>query len=250
MMGRSFWLAAMLLAAASMPLSAQTGGSKQEVKAPSAEAMALARLMSPRDLLIEMEVREFDKNFVSSLRADADVKSLDDEYPGLIEAMHKASRGLVAEATARSVDKIHVAVSQLIDANFTPADISELSEFYRSPTGMKTIRQMAANADASKIYERAVQEDDFKLTAEQISSQLDENARKTAATFTPEETTQMVLFMAKPSFIKLAKAQPDIQKLLADEFNAPDPEFDKQIETVMGAAVEQHLASFEKSGGK
>ena len=60
----------------------------------------------------------------------------------------------------------------------------------------------------------------------------------------------MMLFMAKPSFGKLAKAQPQIQKILADEFNAPDPEFDRQVEQAMGAAIEQHIASFEKTGGK
>ncbi|MNC94580.1 hypothetical protein D3C83_114700 [compost metagenome] len=77
-----------------------------------------------------------------------------------------------------------------------------------------------------------------------------DNARKAVQTFTPEEQTEMMLFMAKPSFGKLARAQPQIQKILAEEFNAPDPEFDRQVEQAMGAAIEQHIASFEKTGGK
>lgn len=219
-------------------------------QATATQAIELARLMSPRDLLVDMEVREFDKHFVPSLRSDPELKSLEDEYPGLFEAMHKASRGLVVEATGRSAGKIHAAVAKVIEASFTAADIAELANFYRSPVGLKTLQQMAASADAGQVYQDAVSKTEFKLTEAQIAAQIHDSARKAAQTFTPEEQTEMMLFMAKPSFGKLAKAQPQIQKILADEFNAPDPEFDRQVEQAMGAAIEQHIASFEKSGGK
>ena len=239
-----------LIAAVPAPAIALAGTGPQAAAAPAAEALALARLMSPRDLLVDMEVREFDKHFVSSLGADPDMKSLDDKYPGLFEAMHKSSRILVAEAMARSVDQIQISVAKLIETSFTAADIIELNDFYRSPTGQKTIQQMAASADASQIYQRAVEEQEFHLTEEQIASQVRANAQKAAETFTPEEQTQMLLFMAKPSFAKLAKAQPQIRKILADEFNAPDAAFDKQIEEAMAAAIERHIASFDKTDGK
>lgn len=222
----------------------------QAVRAPQDQAIGLARLMSPRDLLVDMEVREFDKHFVSSLRADPELKSMEDEYPGLFEAMHKASRGLVSQSMSRTVEQIHLSIAKLIEATFTPADIAELSDFYRSPVGQKTIRQMAASADAGKLYSQAVEQREFKLTEEQIAAQVQDNARKAVQTFTPDEQTEMMLFMAKPSFGKLARAQPQIQKILADEFNAPDPEFDRQVEQAMGAAIEQHIASFDKNGGK
>lgn len=222
----------------------------QAARAPQDQAIGLARLMSPRDLLVDMEVREFDKHFVSSLRADPELKSMEDEYPGLFEAMHKASRGLVSQSMSRTVEQIHLSIARLIEASFTPADIAELSDFYRSPVGQKTIRQMAASADAGKLYSQAVEQREFKLTEEQIAAQVQDNARKAVQTFTPDEQTEMMLFMAKPSFGKLARAQPQIQKILADEFNAPDPEFDRQVEQAMGAAIEQHIASFDKNGGK
>jgi hypothetical protein len=206
--------------------------------------------MSPRDLLVDMEVREFDKHFIPSLRSDPEMKSLDDQYPGMFEAMRKASRGLVAESMGVSVGKIHASVAKLIESSFTPADIAELANFYRSPVGQKTIRQMAASADAGQIYQRAIEEPEYKLTEGQIAAQVHENAQKAVQSFTPEEQTEMLLFMAKPAFGKLAKAQPEIQKILAEEFNAPDPEFDRQVEQAMGAAIEQHIASFENDGGK
>ncbi len=222
----------------------------QAARPTAAQAIALAELMSPRDLLVDMEIREFDKHFVTSLSADPEMKALEDQYPGLFEAMHKASRGLVAEATGRSVGQIHAAVAKLIESTFTPADIVELSDFYRSPVGQKTLRQMAAAADAGQVYQRAVAESEFKLTEDQIAAQLHESAQKTAQSFTPEEQTEMLLFMAKPSFGKLAKTQPQIQKMLADEFNAPDPDFDRLVEQAIAAAIERHIASFEKSGGQ
>lgn len=239
-----------LIAAAPISAMAPADAIPQTAQPTATQAIELARLMSPRDLLVDMEVREFDKHFVSSLRSDPEMKSLDDQYPGLFEAMHKVSRDLVAEAMGRSAGKIHATVAKLIESSFTPADIAELSDFYRSPIGQKTIRQMAASADASRIYQQAIKDPEFNLTGDQIAAQVHENAQKAVQNFTSEEQTEMMLFMAKTSFGKLAKAQPQIQKILADEFNAPDPEFDRQVELAMGAAIEQHIASFEQSGRK
>jgi hypothetical protein len=242
--------ALVLISASPVPAFAPAATAPQSAQPVTSQATELAQLMSPRALLVDMEVREFDKHFVASLRSDAEMKALDDQYPGLFEAMHKASRGLVADAMGRSVGKIHTSVAKLIEASFTAADIVELTTFYRSPVGRKTVSQMAASADASEIYQRAVEKSDFKLTEDQISAQVHQSAQKTAQSFTPEEQVDMMLFMAKPSFGKLAKAQPQIQKILADEFNSPDPDFDRQIEQAMGAAIEHHIASFEESGGK
>ena len=249
-MRRMVLLGLALVLVAPIPAMALSDADRPAATASSADAVALARLMSPRDLLVDMEVREFDKHFVSSLKSDPDMKSLDDDYPGLFEAMHKASRGLVAEATGRSVDQVHVGLSKLIEASFTQADIVELLNFYRSPIGQKTMHQMAASADASKVYQRAMEDREFKLTGDEIDAQGHDTARKAVQSFTPEEQTQMMLFMAKPSFGKLAKVQPQIQKMLADEFNAPDPEFDKRVEEAMAEAIEQHIESFDKTGAK
>lgn len=242
-------VAALLIAAPSVAIAPLDQASRA-AQATASQSLVLAELMSPRDMLVDMEVREFDKHFVPSMRANAEMKALDDQYPGLFEAMHKASRGLVAEATGRSAQKIHAAVARLIETSFTSADVAELTDFYRSPVGLKTLRQMAAAADAGQVYQQAVNDGDFTLTQDQISVQIQESARKAAQTFSPNEQTEMMLFMAKPSFGKLAKAQPQIRKILADEFNAPDPDFDRQVEQAMATAIEQHIASIEKSGGK
>jgi hypothetical protein len=247
---RSVLLGLALVSAAPAIARDPADSAPQSAPATATQAIQLARLMSPSDLLVAMEVREFDKHFIPSLRSDPEMKSLDDQYPGLFEAMHKASRGLVAEATGRGATKIHTAIAQLIEASFTSADIVELTDFYRSPVGLKTVQQMAASADAGQVYQNAVSESGFKLTDVQIAAQIKDSARKAAQTFTLEEQAEMLLFMAKPSFGKLARAQPQIQKILADEFNAPDPEFDRQVEQAMGAAIEQHIASFEQTGDK
>ena len=235
-----------LLAAMPLPAVAESADVPETAVAPASEAMALARLMSPRDLLIGMELREFDKNFVASLKTDPDIKSLDDEYPGLFEAMRTATRDLVATAMGRSVDHIQLSVGRLIETQFTPAEVTELATFYRSPVGQKTLQQMAANADASKVYQRAVQEPDFTFSETQIAEQARENAAKAVKSFTPDEQVQMVLFMAKPSFQRLAKVQPQIRKILADNLNSSDPEFDKQVDNAMATAIEQHIAGFQK----
>jgi hypothetical protein len=244
-------LAAMALVVAPASLAAQTPERTAPVTASVEQAMTLARLMSPRDLLIEMEVREYDKHFVPSLRSNPDLNSLEIEYPGLFDAMHRATRGLVAKGTGQTVDQLHEAMVALIQEQFSDADVNELINFYRSPVGQKTVQQMAGAADAGEIYQEAAEQEDFKLTAEYIAEQNRQSAKKAAKTFTPDEQAQMLLFMAKPSFTKLARAQPQIQKILAEKMNAPDPEFDREVEQAMSSAIEQHIAAFEgKSDGK
>ena len=245
-MRRLLLLGMALLGAVSLPLSAAPSAVFETKTAPASEAMALARLMSPRDLLIQIELREYDKHFVTSLRSDPDLKSLDDEYPGLFDAMRVSTRDLVATAMGRSVDQIHLSIARLVEVEFTPAEITELANFYRSPVGQKTLQQMAATADASKVYQQAVKEPEFKFSEEQIAEQSRETATRAVKSFTPDEQVQMILFMAKPSFQKLAKAQPEIRKILADNINDSDPEFDKQVDEAMASAIERHIAGFEK----
>ena len=250
-MRRMLLLAAVALAAVPASLSAQAPEPAAAAMVPADQALTLARLMSPRDLLIEMEVREFDKHFVPSLQSDADLKSLEETYPGLFEAMHKATRDLVAKGMGRTADQLHEAIAAMIQEQFSTADVAELIGFYQSPVGQKSVRQMANAADATAIYQQAVDQDDFKLTPEYIAEQNRLNATKAAKTFTPDEQAQMILFMAKPSFTKLARVQPQIQKILAEKVNAPDPDFDREVEQAMSSAIEQHIASFEeKSDGK
>jgi hypothetical protein len=239
-------MAGIAMAASPASLSAQALEKSASITAPADQALTLAQLMSPRDLLVAMEVREFDRHFVPSLRADADLKSLEDEYPGMFDAMHKVTRGLVSKGTGRTVDQLHGALAALIQEQFSAADVVELINFYRSPVGQKTVQQMAGAADASQIYQQAVEQEDFKLTPEFIAEQNQQNARKAAQTFTPDEQAQMIMFMAKQSFTKLARAQPQIRKILAEKMNAPDPEFDREVEQAMSSAIAQHIASFEE----
>lgn len=244
-------LAALAAALMSPPLLAQAAEQTAPVTAPADQALTLAQLMSPRDLLIDMEVREYDKHFVPSLRSNPDLNSLEEEYPGLFDAMHKATRGLVAKGTGRTVDQLHEAMVALIQEQFTRSDVDELITFYRSPVGQKTVQQMAGAADAGQIYQEAVEQEDFKLTTEYIAEQNQLSAKQAAKSFTAGEQAEMILFMAKPSFTKLARAQPQIQKILAEKFNAPDPDFDHEVEEAMSSAIEQHIATFEaKSDGK
>jgi len=241
----------MAAALMSAPLLAQAAEQTAPVTAPADQALTLAQLMSPRDLLIDMEVREYDKHFVPSLRSNPDLNSLEEEYPGLFDAMHKATRGLVAKGTGQTVDQLHQAMVALIQEQFSRSDVDELISFYRSPVGQKTVQQMAGAADAGQIYQEAVEDEDFKLTAEYIAEQNQLSAKRASRNFTPDEQAQMLLFMAKPSFTKLARAQPQIQKILAEKFNAPDPVFDQEVEQAMSSAIERHIAAFEeKSDGK
>lgn len=211
-----------------------------ESLAPS-QVGELARLMSPRALLIETELREFDKNFVPTLRANEHMKPLEGEYPGIFETMHAATRPLVAKAMEKAVDKLHSKTAALFAESMTSAEIADLIAFYRSPAGQNVLTQMAAAIDASKLYEQALDDPEREITSADISDQTKSTAARAMKNYSTADQAELVKFMGRPAFWKLAKLQPRIREIMAETFNAPDPEIDAEMEAVMMATAERYM---------
>ncbi len=227
--------------ALAVPVSVPAQASPAIAVQPSAAALDLARLMSPRDLLVAAEVREFDKHFVSSLLTKPEMKTLEDAYPGLVEAMHRSARPLVAETMGKRVDEIHGKIAALIFREFSSVEIADLTQFYRSPTGLKVIGGMAAAIDTAPIYQKAVDAPEFKVTAEDMSRQAAASAGKATKDLSASELIEMIQITTRPGFVKLKSIQPQFRTILIETINAKDPAYERKVDDTLRTAMEQHI---------
>jgi hypothetical protein len=232
---------------ASQPALATLAPAEQPAPSISVDALELARLMSPRDLLIQMELREFDKHYVPTLQANSEMKPLEDEHPGLFKEMHRVSRPIVEKVMGKSVDQLHVKASVLFAAQMTPAEIAELVTFYRSDSGRAILTKMSASVDTKAIYDKALASSDATVTAADIAAQTNAAATQAAKTLSDVEKADLKTMMTRPAFWKLAKLQPELRTMMAKVFNAPDPEMDAEIETAVIGVFEKFVGPSAKA---
>jgi len=129
------------------------------VSSVAAEALALAKLMAPRDLRIEGELKQFDANFSSALLKDKGVQEVEGKYPGTVDAMAKAVRPLLAEETGKIADRAYPKIAAILSSELSGPDIAELTAYYGSPAGRNLLRQLVESMDASSIYADALKND-------------------------------------------------------------------------------------------
>lgn len=218
--------------------------SKNEV---SPEALALAKLMSPRDIRIDAELKQFDQNFVKTLLQEDGAKELEADYPGLTAAMAKAVRPLVAAETARIMDQAYPAMAKVLATDLTGEEIAELTAYYGSPAGKNLLRQTANSIDASDVYAQAAKNQ--RVTEESAAAQAFMAGIQATAQISDADRQALKALTERPVYAKLQTVQPKILKIILDASNAPDPAYEKRIEEAMSAAVEAHVnAASAKSG--
>lgn len=217
-------------------------------KAPAAaeavapDALALARLMSPRDLRIEGELRQFDLNFSKTLLQNAEVKAIEDKYPGTVDAMARAVRPLLAEETGKIAEGAYPRMAKLLADELTGSEIAELTAYYGSPAGRNLLRQLVESMDASSIYADALK-NDGKVSADSANAETFIAAFKATGQLSAEDFQALRSLRERPLWPKLQAVQPKMQKIIVDATTAPDPAYEKQVETVMSAAAEGHIRS-------
>jgi hypothetical protein len=61
------------------------------------------------------------------------------------------------------------------------------------------------------------------------------------------EKADLKSMMTRPAFWKLAKLQPQLRTMMAEVFNAPDPEMDAEIETAVIGVFEKFVGPSAKA---
>lgn len=210
-----------------------------------AAALQLAKLMMPRELLIEAEMRNFDVYFRQSVLGEMSVAEFEGDYPGLLDAFVAAARPLVQKTLVNGLPHVESQLADLFLAKLTDTEISELSEFYRSPEGHSILRSMSDATDAGAVYRRVSEDPDSQMTTGQVSSQVKSAAVKATKTMSDADRAALLDFMKRPVFVRFAGLQPALRKIMADAHNRKDPEFEAEVNETLAAAAAEHMKKID-----
>lgn len=235
---RKLSLGLIMLAAAPCPAQSNPSEAKPETAAPAQTAerpspeaaTALAEAMSPRGLMIANEQRLFRDQFSAELRKQEGFADLEAQYPNLIPELQREMERPFGAYMDRMFDRLVPAIAKLIGDNLSAPEVAELTKFYQSPAGQRTLQGVIANSDAQEIMDTASKggQPDEAMIRRQMSGA----ASKTAKSLSEADRKAVIELMMTPGFWSLAKIQKQVIALKVQTLNAEDPQFDKDTEEV------------------
>jgi len=228
----AFLLAAAVPAAPSVPPAPSQTSAEHPVRA---DAMQLVRVLNPEGPMIEMVVRNFSEGMQSVIKANDDYKSLEQEYPGisqaLVEAMSKAMKAdMIADMPA-----LRRRYARFYADQFSPAETADLMRFYSSSAGQRLIAAKYSNLDATPLVSELAEAPDNQVSRQHISDMNRAATRSIVDGMSEGDKAALLDFAQQPVFIKLTKARGAIEQLEADIANEADPELDKALEAATNA---------------
>lgn len=210
-----------------------------QVKRDEEAALDLARLVRPLDSA-EIEVRNAKVAFYAEGREDQDLKALEADYPGILDAMWEACEPILRRYSEQEDPALIARLSDLYVARLTRSEIDALIRFYSTPTGEKLVRTMYESADYRPILRASL--DDRATTAEDIG-EVQKNARGAVLKSVTEADHAALEDLGRS--ISLTKANAlgaEVRQLMASWMNEPDSEMDAAIEAALLPAMEDYMA--------
>ena len=198
--------------------------------------------------MVDGELRQFDLNFSKTLLQNQEVAAAEARFPGLVEAMAKASRPLLQQQAGDRLDHLYPRIAAVIQTDLSPPEIAELSAFFGSTEGQSVLRKMSESVDASPVFESAAK--DGKITEEAVKAQQWIAAMVAAGKYSAADRAALENLAKRPVFAKLQALQLKLRTIILDVMNSPDPAHDKQIDDVMSAAVAAHIEMLKGQSAK
>ncbi|MDP9422007.1 MAG: DUF2059 domain-containing protein [Pseudomonadota bacterium] len=237
----------LLLAAVSYPAPAQTASdtttSQNEATATvrPATAAALARAVTPSDVVIPAELEEVRKAILSIPTLDEDAKQLEQEYPGLYAAVWTAVEPEMRRQIEVDRPGFWAKLEQLYLARLTEREAQGLLAFFQSATGQKLIRNMYGSIDASPLFAELAKSDKATIGAPQIQAVTDAAKAKAVGQMGPEDESSLVTLAAAMDLKKFQEIGAETQKISVDWANREDPEGEEKIAKIMETAMERYM---------
>jgi hypothetical protein len=212
-------------------------------------AAALARAVAPSELMVPLEVDVGRQAILSLASLDDDAKALEAEYPGIWQAVWNRIEPEVRRYVEADYPKFWSRLEALYSSRLTESEAQALLAFYRSPTGQKMLRTMLAGQDSASFIAGVVSSENGTVSAEQLRSATQASRLKAVQSIGPADDEQLNALMNAISLDKFRAVGADTQRVTLEWVNEEDPAFDANLEKLMKAALEAHMAkgSPEKS---
>jgi len=245
---------AFLLAATFAPLAqAQTAPAPPAARAPvSAEARALSReialLVNPPQTMTDyFRADAYRLQLRAGLAAAPGLAQLEQEHPGILDAVLRRIQPLLADEMAKIVPDMIDRIAAIYAARLTMPELRETLAFYRSPLGRRMIASVNAQAfkQGVDIGVKSASEGS-EITARQVQSGVATAGMTVFGELTAAERTDILRFSTSPTGRKLNLLTPAVSATVAAWINEPRPEVQARINDAMLQEAGAFIANEKK----
>ena len=208
-----------------------------------ADAEALAALVIPADLLVDIEVEWGRRRLIAGIEMDSLGKRIVAIEPGMPATIWAAVEPEYRKRGAERLPLFRQALAALYSARLTQAEIAAARTFYATATGRKTIEAVYRNKELQPIVDRAAVTGDLDsarnaIAAGRSSPGSELSGRLTAADEPAFETLTRTLSMDKFRDVGL-----EVHRFTLDWVNEEDPPFRARVDAILEPAFRRY---FEK----
>lgn len=226
--------------------SAQTPAAPPAAESPvrSERGYALARLLNS-EAITRRQLPGLASQLGAQFRANPDVAPIEKEYPGAVDYLIAALVPGLEQMVMAKAPELWSELGAIYAGAMTETELDATITFYRSPTGTKLIDALVENMDYSPVLEDVAKNDyEGKITAESFEKMV----TKTASVAVPKamsarDRIALMAFSRTPAFAKLTGLRTRTAQAVAEFSNRPDPAYEKRVETISVAALEEFMSA-------
>lgn len=222
--------------------AAQPTPAPASIDAHLTAAIDLARLVNESNDLESQAERMLTSIATQGFAADPNLAALKEQFPGIEKVFLDTLRPVMMSELTLMLPEYNRAIGEFYAANFTTAEIGELTTFWRSDAGQTLLRSVGSSIDfAASSKEMVAQMNDDGPT--QISSSAIRADTRAAATkglreMTPQQRVAIMRFGLTPTgrkMTRLVDKKNEIERQWMNRGLSPGTE--ERIETDLGNAL-------------
>lgn len=199
------------------------------------DSLELANIVIPQEAFEGM----LKASLINGLRIGLgdDAVTLEKEYPGIIAEMESAVVKEALPALLKSRDDDLRRYARLFTQFLDVPETADLQAFYKSLLGQKMLAAKYAHISKAENLENLFAND------QTTTSDISKFNREVAMTVVPELTAQdkieLLQLMGRPTFAKMVKLVPIINKLEAEAANEEDPALEAKISAAIVQVIDR-----------
>jgi hypothetical protein len=200
-------------------------------------AMQLAQTLQPRDVVVTEALSTLDRGFVDTLMSQKEVRDLEAQYPGIVQAMWTGARPIAAEMLEQALPKLWNRLADVYASKLSTDQIEATKAFFASPTGRKVILLLNRNADLRPLMRDVFADEKGQITPQGYVESVVASAGRTAGQMSPAEIGEMDRFMRSPAGLAMAAMAVEVRDIGVAWMNESEPKYDARIERAMTEAA-------------
>ncbi|MGY4398719.1 hypothetical protein ACVWZA_003927 [Sphingomonas sp. UYAg733] len=216
-----------------------------------AKGIEIARLLNSETMTLRQVTTALDRDLPRQVAKDPNFQLAEEAYSGISKVIIDAMRPVILQYTTAKLPDMWEKLGGLYADALTEGEMTVALAFYRSQTGVWLIEQVIAGTDMSDMFRKTLANPDREMTAADLKGATTDKALPgVMKTMTPARSRDIMGFVLSPAGRKIRLLQPSLLKAAVDWGNQPDPAVEKQLQTVVEAAMDAFIANSEASGPK